>query len=66
MENRPWHSIQFMLKVKEDIWKPFSAYIRQFVGNYERPDVEKIEGLSPVIAIEQKTTTKNQDLQLEL
>ena len=30
----------------------FSAYIRQFVGNYERPDVEKIEGLSPVIAIE--------------
>ena len=27
----------------------FSAYIRQFVGNYERPDVEKIEGLSPVI-----------------
>ena len=37
----------------------FSAYIRQFVGNYERPDVEKIEGLSPVIAIQQKTTSKN-------
>ena len=37
----------------------FSAYIRQFVGNYERPDVEKIDGLSPVIAIEQKTTSKN-------
>jgi len=37
----------------------FSGYIRQFVGNYERPDVEKIEGLSPVIAIEQKTTSKN-------
>ena len=37
----------------------FSAYIRQFVGNFERPDVDKIEGLSPVIAIEQKTTTKN-------
>jgi excinuclease ABC subunit A len=37
----------------------FSTYIRQFVGNYERPDVEKIEGLSPVIAIEQKTTSKN-------
>ena len=31
----------------------FSAYIRQFVGNYERPDAEKTEGLSPVIAIEQ-------------
>ena len=37
----------------------FSAYIRQFVGNFERPEVDKIEGLSPVIAIEQKTTTKN-------
>tara|TARA_B100001057_G_scaffold498942_1_gene607743 strand:- start:17215 stop:20037 length:2823 start_codon:yes stop_codon:yes gene_type:complete len=37
----------------------FSAYIRQFIGNYERPDVDKIEGLSPVIAIEQKTTSKN-------
>ena len=37
----------------------FSAYIRQFVGSFERPDVDKIEGLSPVIAIEQKTTTKN-------
>ena len=36
----------------------FSAYIRQFVGNNERPDVEKIEGLSPVIAIEKKTTSK--------
>jgi len=37
----------------------FSAYIRQFVGNFERPEVDKIEGLSPVIAIDQKTTTKN-------
>ena len=37
----------------------FSAYIRQFVGNFERPEVDKIECLSPVIAIEQKTTTKN-------
>ena len=42
----------------------FSAYIRQFVGNYERPDVEKIEGLSPVIAIEQKQQVKIQDQQL--
>lgn len=32
----------------------FSAYARQFLGNLERPDVDKIEGLSPVIAIEQK------------
>ena len=37
----------------------FSAYVRQFIGNMERPEVDKIEGLSPVIAIEQKTTSKN-------
>lgn len=37
----------------------FSAYARQFLGNLERPDVDAIEGLSPVIAIEQKTTNKN-------
>lgn len=37
----------------------FSAYARQFIGNMERPDVDKISGLSPVIAIEQKTTNKN-------
>ncbi len=37
----------------------FSAYARQFLGNLERPDVDKITGLSPVISIEQKTTGKN-------
>jgi excinuclease ABC subunit A len=37
----------------------FSAYARQFIGNMERPDVDKIEGLSPVISIEQKTVNKN-------
>ncbi len=37
----------------------FSAYVRNFLGNLERPDVDKIDGLSPVIAIEQKTTSKN-------
>ena len=37
----------------------FSAYVRQFLGNIERPDVDKIDGLSPVIAIEQKTTSKS-------
>ncbi|MBN2763018.1 MAG: excinuclease ABC subunit UvrA, partial [Bacteroidales bacterium] len=36
-----------------------SAYARQFLGNMERPDVDKITGLSPVISIEQKTTSKN-------
>jgi excinuclease ABC subunit A len=37
----------------------FSAYARSFLGNLERPDVDKINGLSPVISIEQKTTSKN-------
>ena len=37
----------------------FSAYARQFLGNMDRPDVEKIDGLSPVISIEQKTTAWN-------
>lgn len=37
----------------------FSAYSRQFMGGMERPDVDKVSGLSPVIAIEQKTTSKN-------
>ena len=37
----------------------FSAYARQFMGDMERPDVDQITGLSPVIAIEQKTTNKN-------
>lgn len=37
----------------------FNAYARQFLGNMKRPDVDKIEGLSPVIAIEQKTTSRS-------
>lgn len=37
----------------------FSAYARSFIGDLERPDVDKIDGLSPVISIEQKTTSKN-------
>ena len=37
----------------------FSAYARNFLGGMERPDVDKISGLSPVISIEQKTTNKN-------
>jgi len=37
----------------------FSAYARQFIGNLERPDVDKISGLSPVISIEQKSTSRN-------
>src|SRR5271169_989988 len=37
----------------------FNSYARQFLGNLERPDVDKITGLSPVISIEQKTVSKN-------
>ena len=37
----------------------FSSYVRQFIGGLERPDVDKIEGLSPVIAIEQKTVSRS-------
>ena len=37
----------------------FNAYARQFIGNMKRPEVDKITGLSPVVAIEQKTTSKN-------
>lgn len=37
----------------------FNAYARQFMGDMERPDVDKITGLSPVISIEQKSTNKN-------
>ena len=37
----------------------FAAYARQFLGGMERPDVDKITGLSPVISIEQKTTSRN-------
>ena len=39
--------------------EPFSTYARQFIGSMERPDVDKITGLSPVVAIEQKTTNRN-------
>ena len=41
----------------------FSAYARNFLGNMERPDVDKITGLSPVISIEQKTQTRIRDPQ---
>ena len=37
----------------------FSAYARSFIGEIQRPDLDKINGLSPVISIEQKTTSKN-------
>ena len=43
----------------------FSAYARSFLGNMERPDVDKITGLSPVISIEQKVTTAIPDRPLE-
>ena len=44
----------------------FSAYARNFLGGLERPDVDKITGLSPVISIEQKTTNKHDNGNLRL
>src|SRR5579862_22706 len=44
---------------KRRYMESFGAYARQFIGDMERPDVDKISGLSPVISIEQKTTNKN-------
>ncbi len=58
-ENLRWLLIPFMQKASGVIWKAFGAYARQFIGEMERPDVDKITGLSPVISIEQKTTNKN-------
>ena len=48
-----------MLKVSVSYIETFSAYARQFIGSLERPDVDKINGLSPVISIEQKSTNRN-------
>ena len=42
----------------------FSSYARQFIDNYEKPDVDKITGLSPVISISQKSVSKNLGLLL--
>jgi excinuclease ABC subunit A len=52
-------SIPSMLKAKEDIWRLCRPMQGQFLGGMERPDVDRITGLSPVISIEQKTTNKN-------
>ncbi len=48
-----------MLKVKGVILRPLQPMQGNFLGNLERPDVDKINGLSPVISIEQKSTNKN-------
>ena len=48
-----------MLKDKEDTLKVLSSYARQFLNMMEKPDVDLIEGLSPSISIDQKTTSKN-------
>ena len=44
---------------KEDIWKAFHRMPECFLGQMEKPDVDSIEGLSPAISIDQKTTSKN-------
>lgn len=57
--NLRWLSTQYMQRGREDIWKSLSSYARQFLGQMEKPDVEYIEGLSPAISIDQKTTNRN-------
>ena len=57
--SRPWLSIRSIAEGQRRYIETFSAYARNFLGNLERPDVDKITGLSPVISIEQKTTNKN-------
>ena len=59
VESLLWFLIPSMLRDSAAILRLFSAYARQFLGGLERPDVDKIDGLSPVIAIEQKTTSKS-------
>ena len=56
--NRRWLSIPFMRKAS-GATSNLSAYARQFLGQMEKPDVDYIEGLSPAISIDQKTTSKN-------
>ncbi len=57
--NPPWLLIRFMRKDREDIWNLLSSYARQFLGQMEKPNVESIEGLSPAISIDQKSTNRN-------
>lgn len=51
--------IQFYAEGQRRYVESLSAYARQFLGNMEKPDVDSIDGLSPAISIDQKTTSKN-------
>ena len=48
-----------MQRVKEDMWSLYQLMQDNFLGHMDKPDVEYIEGLSPAISIDQKTTNKN-------
>lgn len=48
-----------MLEGQRRYLETLSTYAREFLGGLERPDIDKIDGLSPVVVIEQKTTSKN-------
>ena len=54
-----WHLIPFMQKDSGRYMESLSSYARQFLGQMEKPDVESIEGLSPAISIDQKSTNRN-------
>ena len=54
--NRRWRSIPSMPRASAATWNPSSSYARQFLGLMEKPDVDQIDGLSPAISIDQKST----------
>ena len=58
-QDPPWPLIPSMPRGSAAMWKSLSSYARQFLGQMEKPDVDYIEGLSPAISIDQKTTSKN-------
>ena len=58
-ENHPWLLIQVYAEGQRRYMESLSSYARQFLGQMEKPDVESIEGLSPAISIDQKSTNHN-------
>ena len=58
-ENRVWLLIPSMRKASDDMWRAYHPMHRQFLGRLDKPKVDKIEGLAPAIAIEQKVNSTN-------
>ena len=58
-EKPPWRLTPSTPRGSAGMWSPFPRYARMFLGQMDKPDVDSIDGLSPAISIDQKTTTKN-------